>query len=130
MNSRSKQINRKTTFADWLLILTLVVLSSYSFIFVRDVMPQGSEVRIEVEGKPRYILPLSVNKTITVGGLSGNTIIEINNNKVRIKDSPCPNKLCIHQGWIDTGAIVCLPNRVLVIITAPDIKKDLDGITG
>jgi len=130
VNSRSKQINRKTTFADWLLILTLVVLSSYSFIFVRDVMPQGSEVRIEVEGKPRYILPLSVNKTITVGGLSGNTIIEINNNKVRIKDSPCPNKLCIHQGWIDTGAIVCLPNRVLVIITAPDIKKDLDGITG
>ena len=130
MISRSKKINHKTTFADWLLVLSLVILSAYGFVFAKDVMPRGSEVRIEVDGIPRYILPLSVNRVIRVSGVSGNTIVEINNGRVRIKDAPCPNKLCIHQGWINTGAIVCLPNRILVIITGPGIKKDIDGITG
>lgn len=120
----------KTTWADRLLILSLAALAIYSFVFARDVMPQGSEVRIEVEGNIRYLLPLSVNRTVTVGGPSGNTIIEIKNNMVRVSESPCHNKLCLHQGWTDRGAIACLPNRVLVIISSPDTKKDIDGTTG
>lgn len=130
MNLSSRPANHKATVADWLLILALVVLSAYGFVFAKEIMPQGSEVRIEVEGRTRYILPLSVNKVITVGGPSGNTIIEIKNNRAKITESPCPNKLCIHQGWIDRGALVCLPNRILVIITGHDKDKDIDGITG
>ena len=130
MDLSSRPTNQKTTVADWLLILSLVILSAYGFVFAREVMPQGSEVKIEVEGNIRYILPLSVNKVITVSGPSGNTIIEINNNRARITESPCPNKICIHQGWIDRGVIVCLPNKVLVIISGPTIQKGIDGITG
>lgn len=130
MISRSGQNNHAATIADWLLIIILVIVSGYSFVFIKEVMPQGTDVRIEADGKPAYVLPISIDRTVAVEGPSGKTIVEVKNGMVRIKDSPCPNKLCIHQGWINRGAIVCLPNKVLIIINTPDNKKGFDGITG
>jgi hypothetical protein len=128
--SGSGQNNHAATFADWVLIALLVIVSGYSFVFIKEVLPQGTDVKIEVDGKPAYILPLSINRTVSVDGPAGKTIVEISNGKVRVKDSPCHNKLCVHQGWINKGAIVCLPNKVLVIISGPENKKEIDGITG
>jgi hypothetical protein len=81
--------------------------------FIKDIMPQSKSVLVSVEG------PL------------GNTTIEIKDRKVRITDSPCNNKLCIKQGWITSGSIVCLPNRVVVTVGNKDRQKDgPDAITG
>jgi hypothetical protein len=37
---------------------------------------------------------------------------------VRIADSACPNRQCVKTGWRSApgSAIVCLPNRVAVIL--------------
>ncbi|MEW6117377.1 MAG: NusG domain II-containing protein [Nitrospirota bacterium] len=120
----------KTTFADKLVLLFFIALSLSSFFFVNEVLPQGSEVRIEVAGELKYTLPLSDDRIISVEGPMGTTIIEVKNKRVRVVKSPCPNKICLHQDWIERGAVVCLPNKVLVTITGPQQKKEIDGITG
>jgi hypothetical protein len=37
-----------------------------------------------------------------------------------MKDSPCPDKLCVQQGWTDRGAIICLPNKVVISLGEGD----------
>jgi hypothetical protein len=77
-------------------------------------LPQKNIVSIEVDSKPAYLLPLDENNIFMVQGLLGKTVIEIKDKMVRVTESPCQNKLCIKQGWIKNGNILCIPNRVMV----------------
>ncbi len=45
-------------------------------------------------------------------------ILEVSDGGIRMKSANCPDKLCVHQGRIDSGAspIVCLPHRLVVQI--------------
>lgn len=136
MNSPRK--SHKSTLADGLLLLLLIGLSLYSFVFIKEALPQGSTALIEAGGRPVYSLPLDRERSVAVDGPLGKTFIEIKDGRVRVADSPCRNKLCKHQDWTSRGAVVCLPNRVIITITAPQTKsspdktldKTLDGISG
>jgi len=127
-----KKLTDGMTLADRLLLAALVIISVSGLIFIKEAFPQGTDVRIEVNGKLAYKLPLNNNAIIAVKGIDGDTVVEIKNRKVRITESPCPNKICIHNGWIDRGAIACLPNRVTVFVDSSEGKenKAIDAITG
>lgn len=47
-----------------------------------------------------------------VAGALGTTRFEIKGGKVRVIDSPCPNKTCVARGFSE--ALVCLPNNVII----------------
>lgn len=127
-----KELTERMTLADILLLAALIIISISGFIFIKKAFQQGTDVKIEVNGKLAYKLPLNSDATIAVKGISGDTVVEIKNRKVRIKESPCPNKICIHNGWIDRGTVVCLPNRVTVFIDNAEGKenKAIDATTG
>lgn len=118
------------TRADRVLLSLCIFLSFSSFAYVKGMVPAGSDVRIEVDGKLKYTLPLNTDRTLELSGTIGKTTVEIKGGKVRIKEAPCPNKLCIHQGWIESGAVVCLPNKVIVTVTSPSSNKDPDAVSG
>ncbi len=101
---------------DKLLFVLLVILSITSFFFVRELFPSGSLVKISVDNKTVYTLPLHEDRIVKAAGPIGENVIEIKNGKVHIKDAPCPQKLCVHQGWIERGTIICLPNKVVVTV--------------
>lgn len=125
-----RSIFKDTTFADKLLFMFLVALSLAGFIYIKKIFHTGSDVIIEVNGKPEYRLPINEDAFIPVKGNLGITVVEIKNKKVRIKDSPCSNKRCVHEGWLDKGAVICLPNRVVVFISGLKNKMDYtDAIT-
>ncbi len=79
-------------------------------------------MQIEVNGRLVYVLPIDKDRTVSVEGPEGRTVIEIKDHRLRVTESPCHNKLCIKQGWIESGAIVCLPNRVVVTIGDQKMK--------
>jgi hypothetical protein len=108
------------------------MLASLSGMFlIHQVVSQGQTVRIELDGKPVYILPINRNNAVSVEGPLGKTQIEIKDHKVRITKSPCNNKLCVHQGWTQHGTIICLPNRVIVTIEDESHQSGtVDAITG
>ena len=127
-----KQALRRTTTADRLLFIFLIFLSAAGLFFSREAMSQGSDVVIEIDGKPVYTLPLFTDRTLALDGPFGPTIVEIRDRKVRVKEAHCPNQICVKQGWISRGAIVCLPNKLVVIVggSPKDRKQGLDAITG
>ena len=75
------------------------------------------------------MLSLDEEKTVSVKGTLGDSVVEIKNGKVHMKESPCPNKLCIHQGWLDSGAIICLPNKVVITVGTDEGGKAYDAVT-
>jgi len=127
-----KEIIKNTTMADRLLFILLISVSIAGIFISRDAMSEGSDVIIEIDGKPAYTLPLYANRLLTVGGPYGNTLIEIQGGKVRVKEAHCRNQLCTREGWISKGVIVCLPNKLVIIVggSKRDRQQGIDAITG
>jgi hypothetical protein len=127
-----KEFLKSITIADKILFVSLILVSVSGIFFIKGVLPKGKTVLIKAGDRPVYVLPIDRDETVSVEGPQGKTVIEIKNHKVRIADSPCPNKLCIKQGWVERGAIICIPNRVTVMIGNHDDEppKIVDAITG
>jgi hypothetical protein len=121
-----------TTPGDRILFIFLVLLSLIGIVFIKEVLPRSGEVTIEVDGKTAYRYPLDADRVVEVKGSSGRLTVEIRNKKVRVVNASCPNRICEVQGWVNSGAIICLPGRISVIIGSPDGTKDrkVDAISG
>ena len=111
-----REIIKFTTVADRVLFSILILLSLPGLIFVRSLIPGDISVEIVVDGNLEYVLPLDEEKTVPVQGPQGITLVEIRNHRVRVVESPCQNKLCVKQGWVEHGVIACLPNKVLITV--------------
>ena len=127
-----KKAIKNTTLADRLLFILLISLSIAGIFISRDALSHGSDVIIEIDGKPAYTLPLYADRLLSVGGPYGNTLIEINGGKVRVKEAHCRNQICVKEGWISKGVIVCLPNKLVIIVggSNKDQQQGIDAITG
>ncbi len=124
-----KKAIKNTTLADRALFLILLIISAAGFFYSGEALSLGSEVVVEVKGRPVYTLSLDVDMELEVEGSHGHGVVEIKKHKVRMKDAQCDNHICVRQGWISRGAIVCLPNDIVVIVE-PGRKTDIDAITG
>ena len=53
-------------------------------------------------------------------------VVQAERGRVRMLSAGCPDQLCVHMGWTDSPArpIVCLPNRVTVVIIGADGESD------
>jgi len=126
-----KRIIKITTFADRLLFLILISASVTGIFYSREAVSQSSGVVIEVNGRPEFTFPLHTDRTVSVSGPCGNMLVEIRDGKVRVKEAHCPNQLCVKEGWISKGVIVCLPNKVVVFVGGGhDHGKDTDAVSG
>lgn len=127
-----KETLKNTTLADRLLFLFLIFLSISGIFISREALSQGSEVVIEIDGKPAYTLPLHEDRLLSVSGSYGDTLIEIKGKKVRVKEAHCPNQICVKEGWISRGVIVCLPNKLVIIVggSKKDPQSGIDAVTG
>lgn len=82
----------------------------------------AEDARIGVTGQPEQRILLSRNQTLTLQGALGESVIEVNDGRIRFIDSPCDNKQCIHSGWLSRAGdfAACLPNRVTVFVAGVD----------
>lgn len=127
-----KEIIKNTTWADRLLFFCLLLLSISGIFISRDALSHGSVVTIEVDRKPAYTFPLDFDKLLSIEGPNGKTLIEIQGGKVRIKKAGCRNQICVKEGWVSRGVIVCVPNKLVVIVggSKAEQQKNVDAVTG
>ncbi|MEW5766009.1 MAG: NusG domain II-containing protein [bacterium] len=122
------------TKVDKLLLGIIFLVIATGYLGVKYLPKQGKMVEIESPGG-RQVIPLTGHpQKVTVAGCLGSTTLEIKNGKVRVVDSPCPQHICVKQGWKSRGGevIVCLPNRIVVKVVGGESKDDpstLDGVT-
>ncbi len=108
-----------------LLIFALAILAGVFATFWRS-DGHGAEVVVFVDGQRWARLNLFQNQELHAPGVLGNSHIQVFDGQVRFIDSPCPNKVCVHTGWLSQGGenATCLPNRVSLQILASDPRFD------
>ena len=99
-----------------ILIIILVIVAGV-WLTVRGAGRKGSRVSVNANGT-HYEYSAAKDGVYSVEGELGATTFEIKNGRVRITDSPCPNKTCIAQGW--HSPLVCLPNKVIINVESED----------
>jgi len=106
-------------------VLLVVSLISGYFTYYKAFNKTGTNVVIEVNGSKYQELPLNVDKTVTIHNGKHINVVEIKDGKVRMKESDCPDQICVNTGWIEKEGqqIVCLPNRVVVRVTGGKKEK-------
>lgn len=137
-----KETINSTTIADRTILVILLLASLTGIVFIKEVLPEDTDVRVDVGNKIKYRYPLyndriikidsSINNNNSGNNTGGHITLEIKDGKVRVIHASCANKLCERQGWIKTGAIVCLPNRVSIIVGGYGELKNgkFDAISG
>ncbi|HPU44228.1 MAG TPA: NusG domain II-containing protein [Dictyoglomaceae bacterium] len=105
---------------DFLIIFILIFIS----IFLLLIITQGEGSYLVVVVENEAIIRLSLDKVrdgdkFEVKGPLGISIFEYREGKgFHMVSSPCPDKICIKQGYISKKgeSIVCLPNKVIITI--------------
>lgn len=122
----------KMTKWDKLLIIVIVIVSIYGLYAVKTgAFNEGTKyVVVDVNGqeyKRISLGPNMVGKTIDIETKYGYNKIEFGDEKVRVIEADCPDKLDVKQGWISRPGevIVCLPN-LLVIEIISDSEQNMD----
>ena len=102
---------------DYCVVAVAIGTFAALLVFVIQLSGAASEVSIKADDQ-LYVYRLDKNQEIAVQGPLGTTEIEIKENAVRIVDSPCRDKICVHSGWLRNGGqwAACLPNKVFVNI--------------
>ncbi|MBS3949852.1 MAG: NusG domain II-containing protein, partial [Peptococcaceae bacterium] len=99
----------------------IAVLAGGAVLYRRFTAALGEKAVIEVDNQPVQTVRLDPNaekQIITVVGVRGDSLIEVDGQFIRMTGSACPDKICIHQGRKSQpgDAIVCIPNRVTIKI--------------
>lgn len=124
------------TKGDKILIITIVIISIISLLFVNKSVFNYEEkyISIQVDGEEikKIIFDKKLEgKTIPIETEYGYNLIEVGEESVRVIEADCPDKLDVKQGYIsEVGeVIVCLPNRLVIEIKGLEEKIGIDGIS-
>ena len=88
---------------------------------------EGATARVLLGDAVIEELPLSADRQLRLRDVG--MTLEVKDGRVRVVESDCPNKVCVHTGWIALSGevIACVPNRVIIRIDGPE-EPLLDAI--
>lgn len=110
--------------------LDLVIILASAAAFVASalgVYGNAGPSSLVVSGEAgEWLYPLSVDRTVSVPGPLGETVIRIEDGGARIVDSPCANKTCVAAQAIRKPGdwTACLPNGVFMRVDGSEEGDD------
>ena len=90
----------------------------------------GQTALVYQDGTLFYTLNLRQNRTLTVTGPAGTTIITVADGEVFVSHADCPDQVCVQHGPLQKngGPIICLPNRLT--IEWAENASQIDALSG
>lgn len=112
-------------------ILFISILAVALFYYRSSLSPnRASQAVIKANGEVvgRIDLSSGEKRTFTVAGRLGPATVEVAGKRIRMLEAPCPEKICVKQGWIGNPgeSIVCIPGETLIHIEG---AAPLDAVT-
>ncbi|NLC03519.1 MAG: NusG domain II-containing protein [Tissierellia bacterium] len=121
------------TKGDKLLIVFVIILALLSTLFIRRqaFSSSGKYISVQVNGQEvKQIIfdPKIIGNKIPIETEFGYNLIEIGDERVRVIEADCPDKIDVKQGYISRigETIVCLPNRMVIEIKGLDKNTEID----
>lgn len=123
-------MNRSDKLFIGIVLLLTVVLFFSTGKLVQAVNADASQAIVTYQDKEVLRMDMNKNDFYTVTGALGDVVIEVKDGKIRVAEEKSPLNYCSLQGWVDKTnvPIVCLPNKVLIVIEANGNANDEDII--
>lgn len=131
-------MNNKTDYKKTAVIVSAVLLllaaSSLLYLLFPHSESSGYTAEIYQEGELLFSIPLNEVteiQTFTVKASDGGqNEIQIRPGSIGIISADCPDKLCVHQGFISDSRlpITCLPNRLVIQLRPAENSSGSDSI--
>jgi hypothetical protein len=119
----------KLTLADAVIIcLALVGIGALYLHYWGGSAPENATLHAQVLSQGATVsLNLHQAQIITITGPLGDSLLQVEEGRVRFIASPCPGKQCIRSGWQQQRGdfAACLPNRVSVHLHT---QSDFDAL--
>lgn len=121
----------------WDKIVTLIVLLiSISLFFIINIknLNQGNKyISVQINGKEYKQITFEKSNKQRIYPITskfGKNVIEVGNDRVRVIEADCPDKLDVKQGYIKNigEIIVCVPNRFVIEIKGKNNKDNIDAL--
>lgn len=113
---------------DIFLITVLIILAAISYVvFAVNNHGKGDVYcQITYEGKLALTVDLSKDGIFSLEQ-NQNVIFEVKNGAIAFIESNCPDKVCIHSGFLNNPGqmAACLPNRVSIRVASEEADIDM-----
>ncbi len=99
------------------LAITVILATILLFLIFLNGPHRAARAVVLVHSKVYKVVPLNKNETFKVYWKKRYLMtIQVKSGAIRVKNSTCKRKICVHTGWIskDGQSIVCVPNRVII----------------
>ena len=100
-----------------IILIAALLLVGVLMIVVMSFAKGGTKVVVSVGGEEYGVYSLHKNREIEIKSEEGINILKIENGQANMISATCPDKICVNMFPISKevpGAIVCLPNKVIV----------------
>lgn len=77
-----------------------------------------------------WFFPLDEEQEVGIPGRIGETRVQISGGTVKVLDSPCPDKVCVHAWPLehDGDWTACLPNQVFLQVRG-SVREAIDAVS-
>lgn len=112
-------------------IVALIFSLSIFLLFTaygRSLSKDEGYVIIETSGE-KHIYPLSEDRSITIEGPAGESVIHIEHGAARFASSDCDDDLCVQMGKIQNSGewAACLPNKIFLYTGGNEDDEGVDS---
>ena len=115
---------------DKALMIFIVVTSLFMYgtleWFVRSTTSDQVVAVVYYEDREVLRIDMKENRNYVVDGALGDVFIEVEGGRIRVEKETSPYHLCSIQGWVQYAniPIVCLPNKIVIIIQNGTLNPD------
>ena len=105
-------------------IILLIVVASFGINHFTNAK-SGKQIEIYVDNELYKTYDIDDEDEIKIESEEGYNVVKIHNHGAQITEASCPDKVCIHEGFITkpSESIVCLPNKVHIKIITDDTNN-------
>ena len=105
-------------------IILLIVVVSFGINHFTNAK-SGKQIEIYVDNELYKTYDIDDEEEIKIEREEGYNVVKIHNHGAQITEASCPEKVCIHEGFITkpSESIVCLPNKVHIKIITDDTNN-------
>lgn len=121
-------MNRYDKIFIFLVLITSGIMFFFTSQIAKAINAEDAQAVIYYKDQEVQRLNMSDNGLYTISGELGNVVVEISDGRIRVAEEISPLHYCSLQGWVSTSntPIVCLPNKVVIIIEAQFNEENLD----
>lgn len=109
------------------LVIVLLVITIFIFAFFNTTNKTGDIAEVYYCDDLILTIDLKKDGEYIVEGELGDVVLEVLDNKIRVKEENSPRNICSKEGFIkdSSRSLICLPNKIIVKIVGED---EIDGV--